>query len=193
MGDCDDADSLTAPLFVVLLDTGPDLFIHCAFGASDFNPRADGEDAVQGPFHDHYALSILLNNDTQSFPVEIKRDFPLFFDGTDIHIFGCTDCLIQRICHTCLKTCIQVRKPEHFIGGLPRNIGRAIEPDAPLRQGSGFIGTKDIHAAKIFDCGQAADDNPFLRHDAGSFRKRNADDCRQKLRRNPNCKCNREK
>jgi len=116
----------------------------------------------------------------------------LLTDAADIHFFGGADCIIQRVRHPSLERGIQISQPEHFIGGLAENISRPIETDGAFRQGAGLIGAENVHAAEVFDRGQAADDDPFLRHGAGTFRKCDADDCRQKLRRDPNRKCDRE-
>ena len=46
-----------------------------------------------------------------------------------------------------------------------------------------LIGTKDIHAAEVFDGVQPADDDTSLRHALRSMSERDADDGRQKFRR----------
>ena len=90
---------------------------------------------------------------------------------------------IERIFDAVLERRVEEGKLAEFGGWSIVRIQRTIENDGTLCQGTGLVGAQNVHAAKILDGFQAADEDAPPAHIAGARGQSYADDRWQQLGR----------
>ena len=113
--------------------------------------------------------------DTQAFSNEIIGDFILFTVSRDVNFLMLKDRFIDGICKTGFIRCIEIRKKEYFITGIPVHIECRFNLHGSFSKGAGFIGADNVHASEILDGRKPLDDHLLLSHFFGSVGKVYAD------------------
>ncbi|MNE25160.1 hypothetical protein D3C80_1184820 [compost metagenome] len=78
---------------------------------------------------------------------------------------------------------VQPGRVQHTLAYLPGDIRVVLEHDFILRQRPGFVGTQDVHRAKVLDSVEMFHDDFLLRQFDRPARQRGGNDHRQHFRR----------
>ena len=89
--------------------------------------------------------------------------------------------VIERIFDASLERCVEEGKLANFGGRPIVRIQRTIENDGTFGQCTGLVGAQNIHAAKVFDGFQAADEDAPPAHISGARGQGHTDDRWQQL------------
>ena len=146
----------------------------------DVGDRPLGDDQVNARLtrflkHDGQALAHEVVGNLVDLPVAVRsqsRGFASRDDGR-----------IERVLDAGLECGIEKGEVSRLARGSALDIDRLIECNEPLGQRAGLVGAEHVDAAEVLDRLEATDQHATARHDTGAGRKRDADNCRQKLRR----------